>query len=118
MWQGIDQRKFPRANYECIVKLRQQEGSLEIPSRTENVGLGGVCVILDRGLDIFAPVDLEIRLDDGRPPILAQGTIVWVVRRRQVREAPHFDTGVEFSDLSAQDKARLEAMLDKRRRSP
>jgi hypothetical protein len=113
MWQGMNQRKFPRANYKCVVKLHQKGGGTSIPAVTENIGLGWVCIILEQGLDIFSPVDLEITLDDGKGAVKAQGTIVWVVRRRQIRKKPQFDTGVEFSGLSALNKARLEAVLDK-----
>ena len=113
MWQGIDQRRFPRAKYKCVVSLRQPDGASNVSATTENIGLGGVCVLLDKGLDIFSPVALYLTLEDGKPPLAVQGTIVWVVRRREFRKGPYFDTGVEFADLSPEDKARLEAVLDK-----
>lgn len=112
MWQGIDQRRFPRAQYECTVSLRQPDAS-SVTAKTENVGLGGVCVLLQQGLDIFSPVELELNLDDGKPPVKVNGTVVWVVRKRKFGKAPRFDTGIEFAELSAEDKARLEAIIDK-----
>ena len=113
MWQGIDQRRFPRVKYKCIVSLRQPGGASTVSATTENIGLGGVCVLLDKGLDIFSPVELSLTLDDGKAPLAVKGTIVWVVRRREFRKGASFDTGVEFADLSPDDKARLEAVLDK-----
>lgn len=113
MWQGIDQRKFPRTQCKCVVKLQQKEKSSDIPAVTENVGLGGVCVLLRKGLNIFSQVLLEITLDDGKAPLRLPGTIVWVVRRRQIRKEVGFDTGIEFVSLEPQDKARLEACIDK-----
>lgn len=113
MWQGIDQRRFPRASYKCVVTLRQEGKPFAISTVTENVGLGGICVLLDKSFDIFSVVDLELSLDDGKPPVRVQGTVVWVVRRREVKKGPGFDTGIEFADLSAEDKARLEAVIDK-----
>lgn len=113
MWQGINQRRFPRAKCQCKVRLKQQGHTTTIGTVTENVGLGGVCVYLDKGLDIFSPVDLELALDDGKPPVKIQGTIVWVVRRREFKRGPCFDTGVEFSELSPEDKARLDSVIDK-----
>lgn len=113
MWQGIDQRRFPRAQYKCQVGLRQPGGASVVSALTENVGMGGVCVLLDKGLDIFSPVELDLTLEDGKPPLHIKGTIVWVVRRREFRKGPSFDTGVEFSELSPEDKARIEAILDK-----
>lgn len=113
MWQGIDQRRFPRASYKCVVTLSQQGQSATVTTVTENVGLGGIAALLDRSFDIFSSVDLEISLDDGKPPIRVQGTVVWVVRRRDVKKGPCFDTGIEFSDLPAEERARIEAVIDK-----
>ena len=113
MWQGIDQRRFPRAQYKCVVGLRQPGGASTVSAVTENIGMGGVCVLLDKGLDIFSPVELDLTLNDGKGLLRVKGTIVWVVRRREFRKGPCFDTGIEFADLSAEDKARIEAVLDK-----
>lgn len=113
MWQGIDNRRFPRAQYTCIVSLRQKGASSALSAATENVGLGGVCVLMERSLDIFSPVELELNLEDGKPSIRVNGTVVWVVRRRELKKGPNFDTGIEFSELNPQDRARLEAILDK-----
>ena len=113
MWQGIDQRRFPRAKFKCVVMLRQAGGSSMISANTENIGLGGVCVLLDKGLDIFSTVGLDLTLDDGKGPLHVKGTVVWVVQRKEFRKGPNFDTGVEFADLSAEDKARIEAVIDK-----
>ena len=113
MWQGINQRRFPRAKCQCKVKLKQQGHTFTISTVTENVGLGGVCIYLEKGLDIFSPVDLELILGDGKPPVRVQGTIVWVVRRRELKKVSCFDTGVEFTELSPQDKARLDSVIDK-----
>jgi len=115
VWQGIDQRRFPRAKYKCVVTIRQQGKTHSLSAATENIGLGGICVLMKKGLDIFSPVELELNLEDGRDSLRAQGTIVWVVRRRELKKGPSFDTGVEFSGLSPQDRARIEAVLDKAR---
>ena len=113
MWQGMDQRRFPRRKCQCIVNLRQPERTSPISTTTENVGLGGVCVLLERALDIFSPVDVDLVLEDRRPPLRVLGTIVWVVRRRGLKKGPSFDTGIEFAELSTEQKARLEAVIDR-----
>jgi len=113
VWQGMDQRRFPRVKYHCVVNLRQEGKRATIAAATENIGLGGVCVLLERELNIFSPVELELRLGDGKSPIKVQGTVVWVVRRGEMKKGPHFDTGIEFTELSGEDKDRLEAVLDK-----
>ena len=113
MWQGINQRRFPRASYKCVVSLRQKGEDKAISTSTENLGLGGVCVLLEQGLDIFSPVELNIQLEDGGGSLQTKGTIVWVVRRGELKRKPSFDTGIEFSELSSENRARLEAILDK-----
>ncbi|MBI3312230.1 MAG: PilZ domain-containing protein [Candidatus Omnitrophica bacterium] len=113
MWQGINQRRFPRGRFKCVVTLMHPSSSAPLSAVTENIGLGGVCVLLERSLDIFSPVTLEISLDENTPPLRVSGTIVWVVRRRELKKGPLFDTGVEFTDLSAEDRTRIEAVIDK-----
>lgn len=113
VWEGINQRRFPRAKYECKVTLNQQGGGVPISAVTENIGLGGVCVLLEKGFDVFSPAELELALKDGLPPLKVQGTVVWVVRRRGVKQGPSYDTGVEFVQLLPEDKSRLEALLSK-----
>lgn len=112
MWQGINQRRFPRAQYQCVVSIRQEGKETALSTVTENIGLGGVCVLLERGLDVFSPAELSITLKDGKPPLQVRGTVVWVVRRRGLAGSK-FDTGIEFVEVTPPDRARLEAVIDK-----
>ena len=116
-WTGMDQRRFPRVRHACVVALRQATSRPAISATTENVGIGGVCVLLDRGLDIFAPVDVELALEDGQPPLACRGMIAWVVRRREFNQAPLFDTGIEFVGLTPEDEARLQRAVTSADRS-
>lgn len=113
MQQGIDQRRFPRVKFKCVVVFRQAGDSFTVSTNTENIGLGGVCVLLDKAPGIFSTVDLDLDLGDGKGPLRVKGTIVWVVQRKEFRKGPNFDTGVEFAELSPEDKARIEAVIDK-----
>ena len=51
-WDGFNRRKFPRVNYPCLVVLnvRIEETESVILSHTENIGIGGVCVILKQNV--------------------------------------------------------------------
>ena len=110
----MNQRRFPRAKYKCTVILQPSGEASSISTATENIGLGGVCVLLQQEVDIFSLVDLEISLDDGKPSLRISGTIVWVVKRGDLRRRGSFDTGIEFSELRPEDRSRLEAVIDKR----
>ncbi|MBI4227869.1 MAG: PilZ domain-containing protein [Candidatus Omnitrophica bacterium] len=110
-WSGLDQRKFPRIRHACVVSLRQATARPSLATTTENIGVGGICVLLGQGLDIFAPVDVELALNDGHPPIACRGMVAWVVRRRELNRPPIFDTGIEFVNLAPDDHARVERLL-------
>ncbi len=112
MWQGINQRKFPRANYQCVVKLKSKNSPSKVSSKTENLGMGGLCVLLEHRLEIFSMVEVELSLEEKKSPTIFQGTVVWVVQRRQLKKGSQFDTGIEFNEVSPEQKARLEAVLD------
>ncbi len=113
MWEGLNQRRFPRASYKCVVKLKTSTGTPLVSAKTENVGLGGICVLLKQGVEVFSPVQIELALEDGKPSLVLEGTIVWVVHRRDLKKGSFFDTGIEFANITADQKARLEAVIDK-----
>jgi hypothetical protein len=112
MWNGIEKRRFPRAEYPCRVRVRKpsKKGVLrkkileEFVTHTENIGSGGICVILEKGLGLFTPVEVDIDLGNGKQWVTANGTIVWVVRRTNLPEKKQFDTGIEFVNLKDPDR--------------
>lgn len=116
-WRGLDQRRFPRARHQCVVSLRQASARPSVAVSTENVGVGGICVLMHQGLDIFAPVDVELVLGDGAPPLTCRGMIAWVVRRREMDRPPLFDTGIEFVGITPDDEARLQRIVSQASRS-
>lgn len=122
MWNGINRRKFPRANYECRIVIKKRQNAKTISTQTENIGAGGICVIIGDDLGLFQGVDIELFLDDGKGPIKCGGTVVWVVRKTDLKQkgTPLFDTGVEFVDMRPEDRERttdiVEKILKKQRR--
>lgn len=112
-WTGIDRRKFPRANYKCLVTVRKKGGAQTFTTQTENIGAGGVCVILPESLDIFTHVDLVITLLNGMPPLKCGGSIVWIVKRGDSKKPKVncYDTGIEFVDISKEQTARVEQII-------
>ena len=115
MWNGINRRKFPRANYKCIITIKKRLTSKTISTQTENIGAGGICVMIKEDLGLFQGVDLEITLDDGITPIKCGGTIVWVVKKSEPKQKGVYlyDTGVEFIDIRPEDRDRINAVVDK-----
>ncbi len=116
MWQGMNRRRFPRANYKCIITLRNFEGAPKIiTTNTENIGIGGICVVLKNGVELFRNVKLELFLDNYSPPIKCDGIVVWVVKRTDPakKETGEYDIGVEFSNINDNDKGRIGDLVEK-----
>ena len=113
MWRGIDKRRFPRANYKCEVLIRRGKSEIVFSTQTENIGVGGICVILERPLDIFSEVEIELTLEKDKSVIKCKGSIVWVIKRAayEKEKAANYDTGIEFLDLKDEDRTRIEAVV-------
>ena len=84
-----------------------------IDTFTENVGAGGICVVLDAKFDLFEKVSLEIFLGDDGGPVSCEGSIVWVVKQHAANkwEALKYDTGIEFQNIKDEDKQRLYILI-------
>jgi len=108
MWQGMNRRKFPRVNYPCKVTLLAQGQKEKVFTRIENIGAGGICVMLKKKQERFTPVELSLTLEDERPAIVCDARIVWSIKKEY-----EFDTGIEFVGLKDEDSARIERTIEK-----
>lgn len=115
MWQGIDKRRFPRANYPCEIIIMKKAAADKISTHTENIGAGGVCVILHQELDRFSDVGLILILNDKQLPIDCEARVVWTVKRSEPlgQALNQVDTGIEFVNLKEKDKLRIEKVVRK-----
>jgi len=103
-WSGLDKRNFPRVQARCDIWINEGSSTV-IKTRTENVGGGGVCVILKQELEKFSNVRLQLTLTEGSTPLESGGRIVWVVPSSD--PATHkvsYDTGIEFLGLMPEDQ--------------
>ncbi len=114
-WEGLNRRKFPRVKFPCLVKV-VREGRAEdvLLTHTENISVGGFCVVIKKSLEIFSPVGVEIDLMDGEDVIVCRGRTVWSVRRKATEavKPSHYDIGIEFAGLKEKDLARVEQVVD------
>ncbi|MFH1782463.1 MAG: PilZ domain-containing protein [Candidatus Omnitrophota bacterium] len=111
MWNGIDKRKFPRANYPCKITVRRKDQEDTVAAETENIGIGGICALLPKDLGIFSPVEIQLDLLDNRPIVKCDGSIVWIIQKKGA-EVASFDTGVEFTTIKEKDQERIEIIVD------
>jgi hypothetical protein len=114
MWNGINRRKFPRANYKCTITIKKRLTSKTILTHTENLGAGGICVLIKEDLGLFQGTDLEILLDDNKSPMKCGGTVVWIVKKGEPKQKSSYlyDTGIEFIDIRPEDRDRITAVVD------
>ena len=114
IWEGINQRKFPRVSYRCLIKVSKDGREEVIETYTENIGAGGICVVLERNFGLFENVSLEVFLEDSGNPIFCSGTVVWVVKRHPAthEEAVKYDTGIEFKNMADEDRARVSQLVE------
>jgi len=113
MWDGINRRKFPRASYKCLITIKRRLNAKTISTQTENIGAGGICVLVKEDMGLFQGVDLELYLDDNRPPIKCGGTVVWVVKKTASKKGTFiYDTGVEFIDMRPEDRDKVSEVVE------
>lgn len=112
MWDGFDKRKFPRLMLKCEIDILSSEHSATIHTSTENIGIGGVCVILDKSLERFSKC--RVKLDLKGKAFECEGKVVWIVPTRDSKQSKkRFDTGIEFEGLEAQDGSHLKSFIEK-----
>lgn len=110
-WDGINRRKFPRAFFPCMVVVKQdsEQGEQPILTHTQNVGVGGICVLLKKSLKPFSEVALELDFLDLREHLRCKGRIVWSVQHRSPKsqKVQLYEIGIEFERLDAKQQQHL-----------
>ena len=113
-WDGLNRRKFPRVMCPCLIKLAEKEnGDGVILTHTENIGIGGVCVISKKNIKNFSALEVEIDLLDAGEHLYCHGRVVWNIRRKNTEEKKplFYDLGIEFVGISQRDAKRLEDFI-------
>ena len=110
-WTGLDQRAFPRISAQCDIAIGDHLQGL-IKTKTQNLGAGGVCVILNCQVEKLSRVHLRLTLKDSAP-IDSDGRVVWVVRSKElVSGRVSFDVGIEFLNLKGEDRELIKSFID------
>lgn len=115
MWDGFNKRKFPRFNLKCEVYVHSSPASPAVKTVTENLGVGGVCFMLDQPLERFSQCKIRLELDPMIPMIEGHGKVVWTIPVGDSSSSQkRFDTGVEFQDLKAGDRELISTFIESR----
>ena len=114
MWDGFDKRRFPRINLPCEITIQSQQSCCPISAVTENIGCGGVSVLLEKPLDRFGRCNVKLELDEKLPKIETAGKVVWTVPTGNLKsKKPLYDTGIEFIDMDPALHQALRSYLEK-----
>ena len=107
-----ERRRFPRVTYPCKIMVAVGREREEFTLHTENISSGGVRVILQRKPDMNQQVDLEVVI--GNKHIKTKGRIVWVldIKTPGSGKPDLFDTGIEFTQLTTDDREFLGKLID------
>lgn len=112
MWDGFNKRKFPRLNLRCEITVHSDHYPSPIPTTTENLGSGGVCVILNKPLERFSKCRLRLELDEKSEDIECEGKVVWTVATGGMKSSKsRFDTGIEFEGLDQTSADRIRKFI-------
>lgn len=111
VWDGKERRRFPRAIYVCRVIVNSLGRKIE--SKTENIGKGGIKILLTEELVHSSIVGLELEIEKDNP-IKCEGTIMWVreVKGRVLNGASIFNTGIMFTAISKENRERIKVLID------
>src|SRR5687768_7770597 len=99
-------------------ELLFEVGGMPVRAQLVNVSRGGLCArgdLSQRVLDAVRSdpaLPIALGLLDGTPPIQGSATLVWAAERDDGVDGPPF--GLRFIDLSADDRARLDAAISAR----
>ncbi|HNV86564.1 MAG TPA: PilZ domain-containing protein [Candidatus Omnitrophota bacterium] len=112
MWETLNQRKFPRLNIKCDIEVSGPRNAFAFSTVTQNIGAGGVCVILPRELSRSVPVHLKLYLRKDQSPVECSGRVCWNIGSRTLfKSKRQFDTGIEFVDIPPEHRETIRMIV-------
>ncbi|MFA5104847.1 MAG: PilZ domain-containing protein [Candidatus Omnitrophota bacterium] len=79
-------------------------------SLTKDVGAGGVRFVSSEFLSIFTRLILEVSVPTFSKPIKAISKVAWI---QKVPRSPQYNVGLQFMDMTEEDKKHLSGFLAK-----
>ncbi len=110
MRKGGNRRKYPRVDVDIRTTVAGSDESVTYSTQTRDVSAGGICAVLGVFLEAQTSVSIVLELPDDGPPLESVGRVAWCVRERKLlggRKHPTYDTGISFTDLNTEQRARL-----------
>ena len=110
-WGFKERRKFPRARFTCKIVVSLSPHS--VIAQTKNISAGGIRISMAEMVNPADIIDLELFLKKDNP-IRCKGRVVWATEVMNPMEniASMYDVGIEFLDISDQDREYIKNMVE------
>jgi len=102
-----EKRLFSRFNISCNIAVTPNFRIVAFNARLENIGEGGIRIVLRERLDIATLLNLEISPLDERKSIICEGEVIWVNEKITEEGNRSFYTGIKFTNISEEDRAKI-----------
>ena len=107
-----ERRKFVRLNINVEINYtvitHPPHKQFVVPTKSRNVGAGGICLLADLPLKAGDLLKLEIFLPEDPPSIHAIGKVAWVKPFAVANENNlRYDAGVEFTEILEADRKKV-----------
>lgn len=108
-----ERRQFARVTVLCKVTVIFGERLLMFDSHTENLGVGGMRLILQDNLMVNSELDIELFLPDRQKNLKCKGKVAWSKEMTPRGINPRFfDIGIEFTKMEDEDKQMLQGTIN------
>ena len=111
-WDGQERKKFPRAILPCKIIIDYLGKT--ITTQTENIGKGGIKLLLEEELDHSSIVGLILDIAKDKS-IKCEGQIIWVrkIIDPSRKETALYSTGVMFTTISKEDRRYIKDFVER-----
>ena len=108
---NFERRKHPRFSLDLPVEYWQIDNSKGHPSRTGNIGEGGILLYLPEEIEIGKNLRLRLFIDSGLDFISIEALVEVVWKGLPFGDKGEHRIGVKFIDISEKDMANLKNFL-------
>ncbi len=102
-----ERRLFRRSKIICNITVTPVLKIVAFNARLENMGEGGIRIVLKERLDIATQLDIEISPLDEKKSIRCKGEVIWVNKKSIDESDLSFDTGIKFVNISEEGRAKI-----------
>ncbi len=107
---GIERRRAKRVYASFVEYCRAEDASSQrYQAFAENISATGIRIFVNERIEADTLLLITVYLLDGSTPIEVKGKVVWVRPSIFVmaKDRQHFDIGVDFVEISDDDRERL-----------